>query len=146
MISDELLKPCPFCGGEPRLIHFRSWRIVECRHCGIRTSAASEDPASAWNRRMADVVSVKDGDLPKTEPMPQIPRIRYTDASGCVHEGWYAFHECRQVSPMNDRLSPGDCMHCIVSDKEADWNLPRDIRVQAIVPDGGTVEVMRRFR
>lgn len=65
---------------------------------------------------------------------------------GRVHEGWYAFHERRQVSPINDRLKPGDCMHCIVSDKEADWNLPRDIRVQAIVPDGGTVEVMRRFR
>ena len=93
---------------------------------------------------MADVVSVKDDDLPKAEPMPQIPRIRYTDANGRVHEGWYAFHERRQVSPINDRLKPGDCMHCIVSDKEADWNLPRDIRVQAIVPDGGTVEVMRR--
>ena len=94
---------------------------------------------------MADIVSVKDGDLPKTEPMPQIPRIRYTDASGRVHEGWYAFHELRQVCPINDGLRPGDCMHCIVSDKEADWNLPRDIRVQAIVPDGGTVEVMRRY-
>ena len=54
---------------------------------------------------MADAVSVKDGDLPKTEPMPQIPRIRYTDASGRVHEGWYAFHEQagvpdeRQIEP-----------------------------------------------
>lgn len=150
-ISDEELKPCPFCGSRSvyvEQIGSGGYFNVCCCNClaNVPLSGSRETAIAAWNCRMADVVSVKDDDLPKAEPMPQIPRIRYTDANGRVHEGWYAFHERRQVSPINDRLKPGDCMHCIVSDKEADWNLPRDIRVQAIVPDGGTVEVMRRFR
>lgn len=42
----------------------------------------------------------------------------------------------------HDRLRPGDCMHLIVSDGLADWNMPRDVRVQAIEPDGGEVELL----
>ena len=65
------------------------------------------------------------------------------EADGRVHEGWYAFHEARQACPLgNDRLRPGDCMHLIVSDGFADWNMPRDVRVQAIEPDGGEVELL----
>lgn len=33
-------------------------------------------------------------------------------------------------------------MHLIVSDGFADWNMPRDVRVQAIEPDGGEVELL----
>lgn len=84
-----------------------------------------------------------DTDLPATSPLPQVPRVRYTDANGCVHEGWYAFHEARQACPLGrDRLRPEDCMHLIVSDGFADWNMPRDVRVQAIAPDGGEVELL----
>lgn len=88
-------------------------------------------------------ISIMDTDLPATSPLPQVPRVRYTDAGGRVHEGWYAFHEARQTCPLgNDRLRPGDCQHLIVSDGFADWNMPRDVRVQAIVPDGGEVELL----
>lgn len=84
-----------------------------------------------------------DTDLPATSPLPQVPRVRYTDADGCAHEGWYAFHEARQACPLGrDRLRPGDCQHLIVSDGFADWNMPRDVRVQAIEPDGGEVELL----
>lgn len=77
-----------------------------------------------------------DTDLPATSPLPQVPRVRYTDAGGCVHEA-------RQPCPLgHDRLRPGDCMHLIVSDGFADWNMPRDVRVQAIEPDGGEVELL----
>lgn len=88
-------------------------------------------------------ISIMDTDLPATSPLPQVPRVRYTDAGGRVHEGWYAFHEARQTCPLGrDRLRPGDCQHLIVSDGFADWNMPRDVRVQAIVPDGGEVELL----
>lgn len=81
-------------------------------------------------------ISIMDTDLPATSPLPQVPRVRYTDAGGRVHEA-------RQVCPLgNDRLRPGDCMHLIVSDGFADWNMPRDVRVQAIDPDGGEVELL----
>ena len=88
-------------------------------------------------------ISIMDTDMPATSPLPQVPRVRYTDAGGRVHEGWYAFHEARQTCPLGrDRLRPGDCQHLIVSDGFADWNMPRDVRVQAIVPDGGEVELL----
>lgn len=84
-----------------------------------------------------------DTDLPQTSPLPQVPRVRYTDAGGRVHEGWYAFHKARQTCLLgHDRLRPGDCMHLIVSDGFADWNMPRDVRVQAIEPDGGEIELL----
>lgn len=88
-------------------------------------------------------ISIMDTDLPATSPLPQVPRVRYTDAGGRVHEGWYAFHKARQTCLLgNDRLRPEDCRHLIVSDDFADWNMPRDVRVQAIVPDGGEVELL----
>lgn len=88
-------------------------------------------------------ITIMDTDLPATSPLPQVPRVRYTDANGCVHEGWYAFHKARQTCMLgSDRLRPGDCQHLIVSDGFADWNMPRDVRVQAIVPDGGEVELL----
>lgn len=88
-------------------------------------------------------IVIMDTDLPQTSPLPQVPRVRYTDAGGRVHEGWYAFHEARQPGPLGrGGLRPGDCMHLIVSDGFADWNMPRDVRVQAIEPDGGEVELL----
>lgn len=81
-------------------------------------------------------ITIMDTDL------PQVPRVRYTDAGGRIHGGWYAFHEARQTCPPgHDRPRPGDCTHLIVSDGLADRNMPRDVRVQAIEPDGGEVEL-----
>lgn len=81
-------------------------------------------------------ITIMDTDLPQTSPLPQVPRVRYTEADGRVHEA-------RQTCPLGrDRLRPGDCQHLIVSDGFADWNMPRDVRVRAIVPDGGEVELL----
>ena len=44
-------------------------------------------------------VTIEDTDLPKVAPLAHIPRVRYTDANGRIHEGWYAFHVNRQLSP-----------------------------------------------
>lgn len=45
------LKPCPFCGGEAKLLHVGAGRIVKCGSCGASTSFAAENPAKEWNRR-----------------------------------------------------------------------------------------------
>lgn len=50
-----------------------------------------------------------DTDLPKTAPMPGIPRIRHTDAEGHVYEGYYLFRVKRQLCPLgHDKLRPED--------------------------------------
>ena len=74
---DELLIPCPFCGGEAR-ISFRefdgafiveTWVVAMCSACGIRTPKyfytpehgeqekriAIESVTSRWNRRVQEV-------------------------------------------------------------------------------------------
>lgn len=87
-------------------------------------------------------ITIKDADLPKVAPLAHIPRVRYTDADGCVHEGWYAFHINRQLSPFESYSKANDCEHLIVSDGFADWNMPRGLESARIVPDGGIIELL----
>lgn len=58
----EKLKPCPFCGGEARIITHRFYELsntygVTCKKCGSETMqfyCAEEDAVNAWNRREKD--------------------------------------------------------------------------------------------
>ena len=87
-------------------------------------------------------VTIQDTDLPKVAPLAHIPRVRYTDADGCVREGWYSFHINRQLSPFEFYPKANDCEHRIVSDVSADWNMPRGMESARIVPDGGIIELL----
>ena len=46
------MKPCPFCGGEARVLHVANRKIVQCRSCGVATSAMHANAEAAWNKRI----------------------------------------------------------------------------------------------
>jgi Lar family restriction alleviation protein len=54
-MSEQKLKPCPFCGGEAVLIKgYFCW--VKCDYCGAETVAetSTTEAVDAWNRRVSD--------------------------------------------------------------------------------------------
>lgn len=157
----DSLKPCPFCGGEAETwSHYFEeedmtlWQVrckerpydVEhpCYTADSFISFTTEAEAiEAWNTRAERTCRIKDTDLPKTSPLLSIPRIRVYDKDGrLVADGYYAFHQNRQLCVIGDKLKPEDCDHCVVIDGFADWNMPMAIEVKKIVPDGGWIEVV----
>lgn len=59
------LKPCPFCGGEARIVYMISSRFgrsfsVECPNCNLAVmpNPSNEDAVEAWNRRYVDTDSL----------------------------------------------------------------------------------------
>jgi Lar family restriction alleviation protein len=51
---EDVLKPCPFCGGEPILLkdHHKFGLYVACTECAACTVTAPQTEATiAWNRR-----------------------------------------------------------------------------------------------
>lgn len=59
------LKPCPFCGKDVELKHYKAngddWWYIACRHCGIAVDPwmwnahqTREDAIEKWNRRVRD--------------------------------------------------------------------------------------------
>lgn len=146
----EEIKPCPFCDGKGYVICGSSFKFgftsyaVECEKCGAvgAVKASEQEAIETWNTRAESVRRIEDSDLPKTSPLPGIPRIRVYDGDGrkCA-EGYYVFHQNRQLCVFGDKLKPDDCDHLIVADGFADWNMPRGIEVKKIVADGGWIEV-----
>lgn len=94
------LKPCPFCGGEPKLM--QAW--VECKKCRAMAavSGTRNDAVSAWNRRADGWVSVD-------ERLPEIGidvNIFVNMFSGVVTSGYYSTSSCWNTQ--FDRTLPDD--------------------------------------
>ena len=57
-----VLKPCPFCGGQPYIVSWRDEKerknptSIKCVKCGAKTDVYDriKDAKSAWNRRAND--------------------------------------------------------------------------------------------
>ena len=56
-MSEEKLKPCPFCGGEADAWtdpFFYVWKVF-CTECGANILSSTDEYADVlWNRRVAD--------------------------------------------------------------------------------------------
>ena len=52
---DGLLRPCPFCGGEARMLYSYVHCVI-CRSCGASTTFFQDenDALAAWNGRRRD--------------------------------------------------------------------------------------------
>jgi Lar family restriction alleviation protein len=54
-MTNEELKPCPFCGGKAEMVSdFDDEHYVYCTGCkgGWKTMETPEEAAEAWNRRV----------------------------------------------------------------------------------------------
>ena len=52
-MSDERIKPCPFCGGEAEMMGYKRYWVA-CMECGAERAGAHETKAEAiktWNTR-----------------------------------------------------------------------------------------------
>lgn len=54
-MTDEKLKPCPFCGGKAT-INGITLVYIKCTKCGVETVGYREEDEAieAWNRRVND--------------------------------------------------------------------------------------------
>jgi hypothetical protein len=79
------LKPCPFCGGLPK-IDLRG--NVVCLNCPAWISAQYGDAVAIWNRRAGDKIPVlQDNNAPNLDP-PQSPSDEIdTGGVGCGARG-----------------------------------------------------------
>ena len=53
--ADVQLQPCPFCGGEARVVEIKDWAEIKCSICDMVVQGDSDvlSAAAKWNHRGA---------------------------------------------------------------------------------------------
>lgn len=112
---DIKLKPCPFCGGEPRLKrgfprsqtpHCRQ-AVVQCKECGCRTVLFKQGPmerwqdidgdaVKAWNKRSLGTRWI-DADAVIEQLKEYIEEYAWLDENGMHNLKWCAMMEALGV-------------------------------------------------
>lgn len=80
----------------------------------------------------------EDSELEGIEPIPYIPRIRYTSIDGVRFSGYYVFHN-NTMKAFEEELNETDFDHTIIQDSFADWGMKRELKALKIIPDGGNI-------
>ena len=56
-MTDKKLNPCPFCGGEAKIVRFygHCYQTVGCRKCDVQINRDTKKQAiAAWNKRVTE--------------------------------------------------------------------------------------------
>lgn len=87
------LRPCPFCGGQPRVRRFGNGYVIQCRNCGATGTRkivqdwhdnkfiAQEQAATAWNQRTEDPIHIQLAPI-AVEPVIRLNGHRHTPIPG----------------------------------------------------------------
>lgn len=57
-MSEQKMKPCPFCGGKAKLMNMGFPHWVCCENCGAKVHGRTfyeKDSIEAWNRRFVEI-------------------------------------------------------------------------------------------
>lgn len=98
-MSDEKLKPCPFCGGEAELISVGRYEFfIKCHRGCVEQShvyKAKSSAINAWNRRKAEREWI-----PCSERLPEddeLMLVHYVDPREGATTIWIGWHEMENV-------------------------------------------------
>lgn len=112
-MNELKLKPCPFCGGEAKLIGGRVYTIpeiddngayvgadievepswVECQSCHVQgrdfceSDKDPENAVAAWNKRVADEEEYRAIEK-QTAKMPNLEGDGYDDSGNIIYDTW----------------------------------------------------------
>lgn len=112
----EELKPCPFCGGDARLVKRDGATLVYCTKCERGTGLCRGDAAATmWNHRPAEDALKAEVERLKAELDAQksVLKIAYSDIKRLCEEveKWKKIAEGKERGKMSENKTCGECKY-----------------------------------
>lgn len=139
-MTDETLKPCPFCGGEGMFVeeHQAHWRVA-CSQCGVRhphleVRNPNPRPAliTAWNTRALDAAEQR-ASVPNTADLAKLydkSLILEADATGAATPGYARRAAMRALEALAAVPKHPDRNEQGLTEQGAGLELPRIINLE----------------